>query len=217
MNASRKPRDTVINDLVAELTPVKHAGRPLRYAFAWLVIATSLIGALMLVRAPFRSGFVEQLLTHPQFALETALGAAAIVSLAVAAFHRVLPASPAPLRRLWLPLVFTGGWLALSVYGLLEPALAPSMAGKRAHCHLEVMVLGLPALALGIAWLRSYSPLQGIRCGGLIGFAAGASGALLMQFACMYVVPHGLQFHILPGISLALIGSLAGALFLRAP
>ena len=217
MNGPDKPRSEVIGNLVADLSPVHHPGRTHARALAWLTGTAIVITGLMLVRAPFRPGFAEQLLAHPRFALESALGAAAIASLALAAFHRVLPAVRAPWLRTGVPLVATAAWIGLTIYGLTDPALAPSMAGKRPHCFLEVLFLGLPALAAGILILRTYFPLQGVRCGFLLGLTAGAIPALLMQFACMYLVPHMLQFHFLPGFALAGLGALAGYAFLRAP
>jgi hypothetical protein len=35
--------------------------------------------------------------------------------------------------RTGVPLIATAAWLGLTVYGLTDPALAPSMAGKRPH------------------------------------------------------------------------------------
>jgi hypothetical protein len=48
----------------------------------------------------------------------------------------------------------------------------------------------------------------------MIGLAAGATPALIMQFACMYVPVHIITHHLLPGLMLGVIGLIAGKYFL---
>ncbi|MFT4583693.1 MAG: hypothetical protein ACI915_005129 [Gammaproteobacteria bacterium] len=89
------------------------------------------------------------------------------------------------------------------------------MTGKREHCYVEVFLVGLPALAFGIIALRNLYPLRDAFSGALIGLAAGTIPALMMQFACMYLVPHIFSHHLAPGLGLAILGSICGFFFLR--
>ncbi len=89
------------------------------------------------------------------------------------------------------------------------------MAGKRSYCFVEPLLFGLPGLLIGVMALRRLWPLHGVFTGAVLGLAAGAMPALVMQFACMYIPQHIIVFHLLPGIALAGIGMLLGALLLR--
>ena len=210
-----KPRDALISELVAAASPVARPGQTDRTALGWLILAGATAFVVIDFNGPWRPGVLAQLAATPRFLVESLLGLGAIISLGIAAFRSGIP-DPTPInRRVALALVVLAAWIALVVFGLTDPALAPSMSGKRAHCWLEALVVGAPALALGWFGLRRLWPLHGAWSGTLLGLAAGACPALLMQFACMYGPLHALLFHLLPGLVLGLIGAVLGAVALR--
>ena len=212
---SSKPREVLIDELVAQATPVARPGRTDRDAFRWLGAAAALAILALIVSSPWRAGALVQLLETPRLLAESLLGVAAIISLGRAAFRSGIPSVTPIARQIRWPLALLALWVATYAYGLIDPALPVSMSGKRAHCWLEALVLGAPGLALGCYALRRLWPLHGVWSGTLLGLAAGAMPALAMQFACMYAPLHILLFHLLPGLALGGIGALVGALALR--
>ena len=143
------------------------------------------------------------------------LGAGTAAALAGAAFRSAIPGPRT--RLLWLAAAFAAVWLALLLYGFRDPALAPSMSGKREHCAVETLIVGVPALLAGIWALRRWWPLRGAISGALVGLAAGVLPAISMQIACMYEPMHGITHHVLPGLALSLPGAVLGAVLLRRP
>lgn len=210
-----RPRHQLIEALAADLRPVRSSGRTSGRALAWLAATFAFAAIVLLVDAPFRAGSLHQLVDAPRFGLESLLGVAAIVALARAGFGLAVPGPQRPLARAAVPLLLLGSWIACYVYGLFDPALPFSMNGKRALCVFEAALLGLPPLALGLACARRLWALHGAWSGALLGLAAGAVPALLMQLACMYVPSHILLFHLLPGLTTGIVGALLGALLLR--
>ncbi len=210
-----KPRAALIADLVATATPVMRPGKTNRNAVWWLLIAGMIAFAAIRITGPFRSGVLEQLVAAPRFLFESLLGFAAIMSLGLTAFRTGIPDATSIKRRVAVPLWLLGAWVGMYVLGLFDPALTPSMSGKRAHCVVEALVWGVPGLAIGWIALKRLWPLHGAWSGALLGLAAGAMPALIMQFACMYEPRHILLFHVLPGLSLGLIGAILGAVALR--
>lgn len=205
----------MIEDLVEDLRPVYRSGKTGRMTLYWLVAALGTTIVLMLAHGPFRVGFITQLFEYPRFALESLCGFGAVIAVAIAAFRSAIPGPQRAITQTAIPLGFVAAWLLFYLYGLVEPALPPSMNGKREHCHLEVIFYGMPVLALGLVALRRLYPLRGAFSGFLIGLAAGAVPALLMQFACVYHVPHILLLHLLPALGLALIGAALGWMVLQ--
>ena len=212
---SSKPREILIDELVAQATPVAHPGRTDRDAFLWVGVTAALAIIALVYSAPWRAGALAQLLETPRVLAESLLGVAAIVSLARAAFRSGIPSATPIAQQIRWPLALLALWVGMYAYGLIDPALPVSMNGKRAHCALEALVLGAPGLALGCYALRQMWPLHGVWSGALLGLAAGAMPALAMQFACMYAPLHILLFHLLPGLALGGVGALVGALALR--
>lgn len=208
-------RSQLIRRLSRDLEPVGGLRSPGGLALAWWVGAWALIAGATLWAAPLRPGVGEQLLAHPRFAAESLLGLLAGGVAVAAAFALGVPGSGSPRRRLALGLGVLGLWVAAYLYDLVDPALAPSMAGKRPFCVLEVLLYGVPALVAGLLLLRRLAPLRRRRAGLLLGAAAGAVPALLMQLACMYVPQHILVFHLGPAVAVAGLGALLGPLLLR--
>ncbi len=210
-----KPRDTLIAELVANATPVAHPGKTDRSAALWIGLAAMIAVVLIVMNGPLRVGALEQITSTPRFLFESLLGVAAIAALGLVAFRTGIPTTTPITHRIAWPLGLLAAWIGLYLVGLVEPALEPSMAGKRTHCWLEAFLYGMPALVFGVIALRRLWPLHGIWSGALLGLASGAVPALIMQIACMYDPPHILLYHVFPGLALGAVGALAGALLLR--
>lgn len=97
-------------------------------------------------------------------------------------------------------------WVGFYVLGLFEPALDPSMHGKREHCHYEAFIYSLPPTIISCWLISKRLPLQTFQTGLLTGIAAGMIPALLMRFSCMYDPGHILKAHILPGLVNGFVG-----------
>jgi hypothetical protein len=106
-------------------------------------------------------------------------------------------------------------WIGFYVYGIVDPALAESMAGKRDHCYLETMLFATLPLLVGLFWAKKLWPINKIQTGLLFGLASGAIAAMVMQFACMYEPMHALLFHILPGLAMGVIGAFLAKVIIK--
>ena len=154
---------------------------------------------------PLRDGSHEH--WHHHFQFESLLGLAASFLIMLVAWFSVVPGLLSR-RLLRISLVALFSWLLLYVLGLYEPALEPSMHGKREHCYFESFLYSVPPLLLAFFLMSRRFALQQWRSGLLMGLAAGVMPALFMQFACMYDPLHILQLHILPAFICGLLGAL---------
>jgi hypothetical protein len=198
-------------DLIAELsTGLQPARPPLPLALSaglWLLLSACFVIAITHWFGPIRPTALSQLATEPRFLLETLLGVLAISYTTVVAFRAAIPG--ALTRR--SALIGAGLmllWLANYLIGLLSPALAPSMLGKRPHCVVETLLFGLPLAGLAFIMSRRLYSLRPVYTASLFGLAAGMLPALYMQIACMYVPLHILTMHILPGLLVAVVSAL---------
>lgn len=201
-------RDELIQTLAADLKPVQPvapAGRMALFWFAgsclYLVLVTHLIGG------PIRPEAFQQLVTVPRFLFEQLLGLAGLLLLALALFRSAIPGLSVH-RLVDVSVTLLVLWLLQFVIGLWDPALEPSMSGKRDGCLEETLVYCVPPMVIGLVMIRRLYPLQPLKSALWCCLVAGLLPALYMQIACMYVVPHILKFHIFPGILMALVGFL---------
>jgi hypothetical protein len=206
-------RADLIRELSRELRPAPRLRAPRHLALVWWLGAWVFVVAATLAVQPLRPGVLDQLLASPRFAGETLFGLLAGALAIGVAFALGIPGRP----RRWIALALglLALWASLYVYGLVNPALEPSMLGKRQLCFAEVLLYGVPTLVAGLLLLRRLAPLERSSAGLVVGAAAGAMPGLLMQLACMYVPAHILAFHIAPAVAVALLGALAGPLLLR--
>jgi hypothetical protein len=207
-------RADLIRQLADELRPAPRLRAPRHLALLWGAGAWLFVVAATIAVQPLRPGFLDQLLASPRFAGETLFG---LLAGALAIWIACAVGTPGRSQRRWIVLALGGLalWASAYVYGLVSPALEPSMLGKRQICFLEVFLYGVPTLAVGLLLLRRLAPLERWSAGLLTGAAAGAMPGLLMQLACMYVPSHILSHHLGPVLGLALLGALAGPLVLR--
>ncbi len=200
---------SLIDQLAGDLQPVKPVARRLGAgALLWLGLSAIYVMLATALMGPLRPGAFDQLLAHPRFLLECSLGVLALVILAQAAFRSAVPGG---LSRRWVFIAagLTLAWLLNYPFGLISPALEPSMLGKRPHCYLETLILALPPAMAAVYWQHRLFPLRPLQSAAAAGLAAGMIPALYMQVACMYAPGHILMWHILPGALVAILTPLA--------
>lgn len=198
----------LVDQLSTGLQPV----RPVRHidgrACLWLLISAGFVIGITHWFGPIRPSAINQLETEPRFLVETLLGVLAIITTTLVAFRAAIPGA-LPRRLSTLAGVLMVVWLGNYLLGLLDPALEPSMVGKRDHCFVETLIYALPPMLLAFAFSRRLYPLRPVYAVGAFGLVAGMLPALYMQIACMYVPLHILQMHILPGLLVMLAGVLS--------
>jgi hypothetical protein len=210
-----RSRSELIREISQQPAPDTRLRGPFQLALLWWCGAWIVVVAATLAVQPMRPGFIGQLLASPRFAIETLLGFTAGGVAILTAFALGIPGWGSHRRWMALCLALLAFWASTYIYGLVNPALEPSMSGKRPHCFVEVLIYGAPILAAGLWLLRRLAPLDRWSAGVATGVAAGVIPGLLMQLACIYIPSHILTFHIAPAMALALFGSLAGRLLLR--
>lgn len=215
--AERRPSSTtdLIENLSGDLTAVSLWQRPSATLLIWLLGSTVIVTTLSLWYEPWRAGSLTQLTTVPRFASEIAVAVLGLTALAWAVVQTAVPGALRGWQAVCIMLLAWAPWLTLLYLGLTEPALAPSMAGKREDCYLEVMLESVPPLLLGLFLLRRLYAVRGFRTGALLGLAAGMLPALLMQLSCMYLVDHAWTHHVAPVLVPCAIGAIAGGFLLR--
>ncbi len=210
-----RSRTSLIRSLAEDLQPVGRALSPTALALAWLTGSWILVTVLTIATGPMRPGFAMQLAAEPRFLLESVLGLAVGVLVIRATAGLAIPSPRSAPRQAALALLLLGAWVGAYVYGVYDPALAPSMLGKREYCYLQTLIYAGPPLAAVLWLVRRAAPLARVWTGALAGAAAGSLPALIMQLACMYDPAHILSHHIAPIGAAALVGGLLGPFALR--
>jgi hypothetical protein len=208
-------REQLIEDLAADLKPVRSPGRTAGAAAMWLLAATFYSTIVIFVSGPMREGGFGNLIEYPTFALETLSASAAIVALTIATLRSAIPSPASPLMRAAPALGLSMIWIAFYVIGLWAPAHPASTAGVRDHCVLQGLFFSFPSMGLLLYYARRLMPLKPRVTGALAGAAAAAIPAAWMQLACMYMPSHILTHHLPPILALAGVGALIGPLVLQ--
>jgi hypothetical protein len=205
----------LIASLSTDLQSVKPAQRPDKMALAWLGLCTAYVIGVTSLLGPIRPNALNQLLNEPRFFIETIVGILAILTITLVAFRAAVPGALS--RRLTgLAIGLLVLWLSSYVIGLAYPTLEPSMLGKRHYCVFETFIYALPPIFLAFWLIRGLYPLRPVKTALWYSLSAGMIPALYMQIACMYVPSHMLQFHIMPGLLVAVLGAALG-LIKRSP
>lgn len=205
--------DDLIGELSNNLEPARPASSVNLLAGAWLLLSAIYVVGVIHFFGPIRPNAYTQLATVPRFLIESVLGLVAIGVTTYAAFRAAVPGA---LNKLLAnsSIALMGLWLASYLVGLYNPALEPSMLGKRGHCFSETFIYALPPMLIAFVLVRRLYPLQPLTTATIIGLSAGMLPALYMQIACMYDPGHIILFHILPGFMVAAIGLTVAALWL---
>jgi hypothetical protein len=208
-------RADLIDALSRDLGRPRRLRRPDSLALVWLAGSWVFVIAASHLVQGMRPGFADQLASHPRFAAETLFGLLAVGVASLMAVRLGVPGSGSPRRQVALGLGALGVWASAYVYGLVDPALPPSTLGARPACFLEVIAYGIPVAIAGLVLVRRLASLERVSTGVVLGAAAGAIPALLMEMACMYVPDHILAYHIAPVALVILVGGALGPLLLR--
>jgi hypothetical protein len=208
-------RSALIDQLAENLPPVKPPRALAASVALWLLASWAIVLALTFATGPLRPGAFGQLLESSRYALEAALGLGLAGAAIWGALALGIPGAGSPRRRIGPALALAVFWVGAFAYGILDPAVDPSMLGKRAHCTVETFAYAVLPLLIGIVALRRRAPLRRAWAGALVGAAGAALPALAMQFACMYDPVHILWNHLAPVAAMALAGAVSGALLLR--
>jgi hypothetical protein len=212
MSESRK---NLIDELVADLRPIKRPGQIGRSASLWLSIAIVYSVVIVLVTGPLRDGALRHLIELPLFAGETLLAVIAIGAVAFGSLRSAIPGEPGPARILRYTFAPLAAWAAVYIVGLWYPVHPVSTLGARNYCIWQVVLYSLPMLGLLLYIARRQYPLWPRTTAMLCGAAAAAIPAELMQFGCMYVPSHILTHHMSPILITAVIGALVGPFVLK--
>ena len=152
--------EELISSLATELQPVRRLKPPAQRALGWILLATALIAALVLLRG-LRTDIAD-CLRDPAYLVQLAGAWLTGVAATFAAFEVSLPDRP----RSWLllPLPFAAFWLSGFAYGCLAdwvaiPAGAPVVPDS-IRC-LETLIMASLPLGL-VLWimLRRARPLR---------------------------------------------------------
>lgn len=201
--------EELIQSLSADLKPVKPVMSADIMAITWLLIAAAYIVAASSFLAPIRPEAMEQLYSVPRFLLENLAGFGGLLFVAIAAFRSAIPGMKSQ-RLMWFGLGLLALWLVQILAGLQHPALPPSMSGKREACWIQTIAFAIPPMLIALVLTRRLFPLKPFKTTLLCCLVAGLLPALYMQMACMYLVPHMLTHHILPGVGIAVLGTILG-------
>ncbi|MFT6388728.1 MAG: hypothetical protein ACJAUP_002111 [Cellvibrionaceae bacterium] len=199
-------RDQLISSLVGDLTIKKHS-----FPVIWVAILWWLLSWVYVVTATFLMGPIrllhqyEGVLHAHQFQIESLIGLVASLFISIIAWYGSTPGALSR-RYVYLAFTFVAVWLAFYVVGFFEPALEPSMVGKRDHCYLEAFIYSLPPTVVACFYIVRRYPINKIQTGFLVGLAGGIIPALFMQFSCMYESEHIFTYHIVPAIFAGVIG-----------
>lgn len=195
----------IVDDLVAELTPVRCLAPPALRATLWLAGAAVLGTAIALtIGHPAALG---QRLASPAFAVEISATLLTGIAAVFAAFFLSVPDRP----RLWalLPIVPLVVWLASSGSQCWHNLMVfgPSGASKDADhaCLVFIVAVGVPLTLSLLIVLRRAAPLEPVQTALLAALGAGALGAFILQFFHPFDVTFlDLGFH-LAGVGLLLV------------
>ena len=205
-----------IAQLVEDLEPVRPVWPARRVASIWLLASWAWGLGVIAAVGPYRSGFLEQLTSQPRFALEVALGVV-VSQFAVIACLRLAVPGFTNANRLMFPAIFvTAFWVAVQLYGwLVEPALPPSMVGKREFCFYETFAYSIFPIGLALYLMRRRFALEPARAALLAGLAGTTIPATVMYVACMADPWHILTHHFQPIAWMALATAAVGPWILR--
>ena len=187
-------REDLIQQLSHELKPITPLPSLVSTTTTWLIFSAILIILMTYINGPIRENAIKQLLTSPQFFIETLVGITAISLLALTAFKSAIPAALNN-TLLYCSYGLLALWLCFYLYGVSNPALTPSMLGKREHCLYEGFIYSLTPIVFAFILTKKYCPLKPFQCAISFSLAAGMLPALYMQIACMYEPLHIIKLH----------------------
>lgn len=172
--------ERLIQDLTADLQPVRRLRPPGLRALAWLAVVATL--AVGLASISNLGAVRERLAAVPDMWLALAGSAVTPVLAALAAFQLSLPDR----RPAWalLPLPTALLWLGASGLGCLRdwvlPGVHPASLGDAMDCLAFILGLSMPLSVLLVLMLRRAATLQPDLTAAMAGLAAAAAAATLL-------------------------------------
>ena len=206
----------LIAALAKELKPFKPVWPSGRVALLWTIGGLGLTALVMSLLAPFRSGWVTQLVDSPRFGVEVAVFGLVIISLSFLIFSLGIPGEKT--RNLtWVSLSTAIIATILFAYSFVDPSTTVSMSGKREDCFWEGLFFGTLLMGSIIAFMRNRASFSPGIIGMLSGAVAGTVTTLLMHIGCMYEPYHILTHHVSVIGILGFVGYGIGTFTLRKP
>jgi hypothetical protein len=172
--------ERLIQDLAADLRPVRRLRPPGLRALAWLAVVGA--SAAGLAGMSDLGAVRDRLMAVPDMWLALAGSAATAVLAAVAAFQLGLPDR----RPAWalLPLPAAALWLAAGGLGCLRswtlPGAHPASPSDALDCLAFILGLSAPLSALLVLMLRRAATLQPGLTAAMAGLASAAAAAMLL-------------------------------------
>ena len=178
----RRVHDRLIDDLVADLRPVRRLATPWLRAAAWLAIV--LAAAIVLAWFADMPAMEHRLMAVPDMWLAVLGSVLTAILAAVATFQLGLP-DRSPLWSL-LPLPGLVLWIGASGLGCARTWLIPGTSDpslmEGSHCMMVIVALSVPLSIAIFAMLRRGYSLYPSLTGGTAGLAVAAAAATLLNF-----------------------------------
>lgn len=199
--------EQVIEQLAAQLEPVKRLRTPSERALIWMALV-GCAAALVILRYAHMDTALQRL-SIPRITLEcTAIGLTAVAAI-LAAFQISIPDRSA--RWAWLPLPPFLVWLGASGLGCLRSGLLfhthGTAIGESSHCFLFIVAVSVPLAVLLFAMLRRARPVNPIPVAAMGTLGVAASAAFLLEFFHPFdVTAIDLAMHLAAVAALILLG-----------
>jgi hypothetical protein len=174
--------DMLIDELGADLRPVRRLSPPVFRALGWLLAVVAL--ALVLASFADLRGIAARLLAEPDMWLSVVGSTSTMILGAVAAFELSVPGRDA--RWALLPVPALLFWVAVSGLGCLRSQLIdgaePASFSESQHCFTFIVALSVPLSILMVLMIRRACPLRPNLTAATIGIATAAGAATLLNF-----------------------------------
>ena len=209
-----RPHEALIDQLGAELVPVRRLLPPWLRTAGWL-LAVAVIAAVLLMHYGV-SGMLQRWAATPDLAWA---GIGAVITTICAAWAAY--ALGVPGRRpawAWLPLPGALLWIGASGLGCLRAWIAPgtqvATMRQSADCLVFIISFSIPLSALLIVLLRRACPLRPVLTAVMIGLASAAASASLLEICHAYdaaatdLLTHALAVAVVVAVNAAMGGRL---------
>ena len=177
------------------------------------IISSSAISMLMAYTwGGYRPSFANDLTTSPRFLIEFLLLSGLSFTYFLLAISLTIPGSWAEsnLKKVrYLSATLLIPLIAFLSYSLINPALQPSMLGKRTYCSEEILIYGIITESL-VVWFvfKKRALFHPLITGVILSLAASFIPIALMHLGCMHDPLHIIKEHITPIAIVSLAGIL---------
>ena len=206
-----------IEQLIAELKPVRAIAVPGRMFLHWL-LASMIITVPLVLLGAHRADLATQL-HKPLFLAEIAVLAGLILSCGLASVWLCYPDLRQQPWVVALPVPFLLTFAGLSLYRYLHPAMTtvlPEDAGNDFSCIACILFYGAVPAACMFYRLCRHAPVYPRLAGGIALLASTSIGMLVLKLAeANDAVSHLLVWHVVPIIILVALGSQFGSRVFR--